>query len=257
MLKQNNLGGEPRAMNKSLTIFFMLLSIGCANAQERADDFNVGPYEVYYKGPGDVNFRLRKGIDLYEYFGLQKDTVIQVEDMAPKQLNHAVQVSLFGRAGLFRYSSFDSMSCGLEVDWKQRIANKTYINGGLSIGYGTAARLNVFEEFWEVGIPVSLELTNLNKTKSSLYGSIGIAPTYCSVINTRNIMLTAGDVPENNKGIYFAPRLDCGGYIPIGRIIVKAGLSFRYRINSSAIKQKVYYQIIERSIFGVNLGLVF
>lgn len=57
----------------------MLLSINYVNAQNEVDDFNVGPYEVYYKGKGDVNFRLKKGVDLYEYFGLKKDTLFRFQ----------------------------------------------------------------------------------------------------------------------------------------------------------------------------------
>lgn len=44
-------------MKKLLLVTAMLLSIGYAKAQDVVDDFNVGPYEVYYKGQGDVNFR--------------------------------------------------------------------------------------------------------------------------------------------------------------------------------------------------------
>ena len=114
-------------MKKLLLVTSMLLSIGFAKAQDVVDDFNVGPYEVYYKGQGDVNFRLKKGVDLYEYFGLKKDTIIQVSEAKPEPLKHGVELSFFGETGMSRRARY-SMVYGLEGAWKQKIANKTYFS---------------------------------------------------------------------------------------------------------------------------------
>ena len=46
------------------------------NAQTVVDNFNVGPYIVDYNGRGDVKYRLRDNIDLYEFFELKMDTTI-------------------------------------------------------------------------------------------------------------------------------------------------------------------------------------
>lgn len=63
-------------MKKIVLVLCGIFAATMAKSQAVIDNFTVGPYEVDYKGEGDVNFRLRKGVDLYKYFGLKKDTVI-------------------------------------------------------------------------------------------------------------------------------------------------------------------------------------
>lgn len=66
-------------MRTLLLMILFIVSINGGKAQNTIDNFYVGPYEVDYRGQGDINYRLRKGIDLYEYYGLKKDTIIQTE----------------------------------------------------------------------------------------------------------------------------------------------------------------------------------
>ena len=64
-------------MKKIITISSLLV-IAMAGFAQSVDNFEVGPYEIDYKGPGDYKYRLRKDVNLYDYFGLKKDTTILV-----------------------------------------------------------------------------------------------------------------------------------------------------------------------------------
>ena len=244
-------------MKKLLLVTAMLLSIGYAKAQDVVDDFNVGPYEVYYKGKGDVNFRLKKGVDLYEYFGLKKDTIIQVSEAKPEPLKHGVELSFFGETAMYRCARY-SMVYGLEGAWKQRIANKTYFNGGLSFGYASTTITNLKEDVMEIGVPLSVELANLNSKKATLYGSIGLSPTYYTTMSAKYINALEGTAdPQKYSGLYIAPRIELGGYIPVGKQIIKVGVNWRYKINCSTKDYDLYYQIVGRTFIGANIGIIF
>lgn len=243
-------------MKKLLLYAAMLLSIGFAKAQDVVDDFNVGPYEVYYKGQGDVNFRLKKGVDLYEYFGLKKDTIIQVEAKL-ESLKHGVELCFFGETGLYRCARY-SMAYGLEGAWKQRIANKTYFNAGLSFGYASTTIFNLMEDIMEIGVPLSVEFANLNKKKGTLYGSIGLSPTYYSTLSAKYIIASEGTSdPQKYCGLYIAPRIEFGGYIPVGKQVIKIGLNCRCKMNCTNKDYDIYYQIVGRTFIGANIGIIF
>lgn len=243
-------------MKKILLVISMLFCISYVNAQNEGDDFNVGPYEVYYKGQGDVNYRIRKGVDLYEYFGLKKDTVIQVSEAKPEPLKHGVELSFFGETGMYRCARY-SMVYGLEGAWKQRIANKIYFNGGLSFGYASTTISNIKEDIMEIGVPLSVELANLNSKKATLYGSVGLSPTYYRTMSAKYINVPEGTAyPQKYSGLYIAPRIELGGYIPVGKQIIKVGVNWRYKINCSNKDYDLYYQIVGRTFIGANIGVI-
>ena len=54
----------------------LIAGVIAAKAQTDVDNFNVGPYVVDYNGKGDVKYRLRDNINLYEFFELKMDTTI-------------------------------------------------------------------------------------------------------------------------------------------------------------------------------------
>lgn len=244
-------------MKKFFFIAIMLMSIGCANAQDVSDVFNVGPYEVYYKGQGDVDFRLKKGVDLYEYFGLKKDTIIQISEAKPEPLKHGVELRFFGETGMYRCARY-SMVYGLEGAWEQRIANKTYFNGGFSLGYASTTITNLKEDIMEIGVPLSVEIANLNTKKATLYGSIGVSPTYYSTVSAEYLNAPEGaNAPEKYNGLYIALRMELGGYIPVGKQIIKVGVNWRYKINCSTKDYDLYYRIVGRTFIGANSGIIF
>lgn len=105
-----------------------LLTTTMAKSQEVIDNFQVGPYEVDYMGKGDVNFRLKKNINLYEYFKLQKDTIIaESKKVQPIKKGFEVGVTYlmprFGVKGAFN-------SFGVYGSAKTRVSNNTYLNYG-------------------------------------------------------------------------------------------------------------------------------
>ena len=111
------------------TIFLILcglLTTTMAKSQEVIDNFQVGPYEVDYMGKGDVNFRLKKNINLYEYFKLQKDTIIaESKKVQPIKKGFEVGVTYsmprFGVKGAFN-------SFGVYGSAKSKVTNNIYLN---------------------------------------------------------------------------------------------------------------------------------
>lgn len=243
-------------MKKFLLLVTMLFSLGAVNAQDVVDDFNVGPYEVYYKGLGDVNFRLKKGIDLYEYFGLKKDTIINIVEPKAEPLKNGIQVSAYFETAMYEIARY-SMVYGIEGIWKHRIANYTYLNAGLSLGIASTTITNLEQDVLETGVPISIEWTNLNPRRTNLYGGIGVSPTYFSTMNASYKTAPEGVTPEKHNGVYVAPRVDVGCYVPVGSQYVKVGISWRYKFNCSGKDYNMYQMINGRTYIGANLGIIF
>lgn len=238
-----------------------LLSISLGAYAQVVENFEVGPYEVDYKGAGDYKFRLRKGVDLYDYFGLKKDTTIVVADKTATPIKHAIQVNAF--LSIPRYlDNGTSNVWGIDGSWKQKIGNKLYYNAGLSFGvsfgkYGDAyenykdydkENYKYSETMFEIGLPLSIEWTNLNDKKATLYGGVGVVPTF--YLGAKNAM------GEKKSGFLIAPRIDVGGYLPIGKIPVRIGLFAQYNI-CCANGENLFKERIGRFFIGANVGLLF
>ena len=241
----------------SLLTFLTFSLVGFAQG---VDNFEVGPYEVDYKGPGDFKFRIRKDIDLYEYFGLTRDTIIEVTEQPVTPIYHGIQINAF--MSMPRYvANGVSNVWGVDGSWKQRIGQLLYLNAGLSFGmsfgkYGAAYMDypdwkdgGYSETMVEIGVPLSLELSKLNHTTASLYGSVGVIPTYYT--GGKN---AAG---ESKSGFMVAPRIDVGGYLPLGKQIVRLGGFAQYDINCSGGDDDIFKERIGRLFLGANIGLVF
>lgn len=237
-------------------MFFCIL--GC-RAQIVLDHFNVGPYMVDYIGPGEVKFRLMDGIDLYEFFELQRDTVINAERIAkrvaetPQGIKNAIQIS--GKLGANRFASKE---IGLEVIWKQNIGKNLYFNGGLSavIGHSNFS-LDFKRNMLEVGVPLQIEFGRPNTLKSSLYGTIGITPAYYSTINTKYWIKNEWKEGDTNEsGFLISPVLEFGGYIPLGPTIMRIGVYGTYKINCTPGDYDVYENEAGHCFLGAKLGIV-
>ena len=63
--------------------------------------------------------------------------------------------------------------------------------------------------------------------------------------------------PQKYSGLYIAPRIELGGYIPVGKQIIKVGVNWRYKINCSTKDYDLYYQIVGRTFIGANIGIIF
>lgn len=236
-----------------------LLTTTMANSQEVIDNFQVGPYEVDYMGKGDVNFRLNKNINLYEYFKLQKDTIIaESKKVQPIKKGFEIGVTYsmprFGVKGAF--NSFRVYGSA-----KTRVSNNTYLNYGgkiaFSYGHYNEEVNNLKDVLFEVGVPLSVEFANLNKGTSSLFASVGFTPAYYTTLSAKE-NISGKDVDVDKKsGLYVAPKVELGGYIPVNDHFLKIGLFGEYRISCTKAEDNIFKQRIGRAFVGANIAYVF
>ena len=246
-----------------MRIFFLilcgLLTTTMAKSQEVIDNFQVGPYEVDYMGKGDVNFRLKKNINLYEYFKLQKDTIIaESKKVQPIKKGFEVGVTYsmprFGVGGAFN-------SFGVYGSAKSKVTSNIYLNygGKIAISYGhyNEEVNNLKDVLFEVGVPLSVEFANLNKETSSFFASVGFTPAYYTTLSAKENK-DGKDVDADKKsGLYVAPKVELGGYIPVNDHFLKLGLFGEYRINCTKAEVNIFKQRIGRAFVGANIGYVF
>lgn len=232
----------------------LIAGVIATKAQTVVDNFNVGPYVVDYNGKGDVKYRLRDNINLYEFFELKMDTTI-ISLTREEPVKHAVQIS--GRVGANRYASKE---IGLEGVWKQMIGKNLYFNGGLSfaIGYSNFGEKGPKRNMFEVGVPLQIELGKLNHQSASLYGIFGIAPTFYSTMSaTKWEASTDKRVDDEKKsGFLVAPSLEFGGNLPVGATIMRIGVYGVYKINCTTSDYDVYKDVAGRMFLGAKIGIV-
>ena len=246
-------------MRTFFLILFGLLATTMAKSQEVIDNFQVGPYEVDYMGKGDVNFRLKKNINLYEYFKLQKDTIIaESKKVQPIKKGFEVGVTYsmprFGVKGAFNFF-------GVYGSAKSKVTNNIYLNygGKIAISYGhyNEEVNNLKDVLFEVGVPLSVEFANLNKDTSSFFASVGFSPAYYTTLSAKENK-DGKDVDADKKsGLYVAPKVELGGYIPVNNHFLKLGLFGEYRINCTKAEDNIFKQRIGRAFVGANIGYVF
>lgn len=247
-------------MKKLLTLCVMLVGIFTCSAQTVIDNFNVGPYIVDYNGQGDVKYRLRDNINLYEFFELKMDTtVIALAKEVP--VKHAIEIA--GNVGANRYASKE---IGLEGVWKQLIGKNLYFNGGLLLNFGLTnyGKDALKRNMLEIGIPLQIELGKLNHQYASLYGSFGITPTFYStmkaeggVIPTKEVDGQKVEIDVKKSGFLVAPSLEFGGNIPVGSTIMRIGVYAKYKINCTTSDFDVYTKGgAGRMFLGAKIGFV-
>lgn len=237
-----------------MTILFVASATGFA---QNVDNFNVGPYEVDYRGMGDYKIRMREGIDLYKFYNLKRDTVIQkATTIVSNPVSHAIQLSLFFENATYRAARYSNL-IGVEGVWKQQISDGLMLNGGVSLGLASCTCNIIKEGMFEVGIPISLELGKLNRNTASLYGSIGIIPTFYSNSTAEYDSETIKGDLEKYNGFYIAPKIEAGGYIPVDDNFIRFGVYFKHKINCSTKDYDIYKNVIGKTFFGVNVGFVF
>jgi len=239
---------------KKILSLGLLLMIAIVGYAQNVDHFEVGPYEVDYRGEGDFKYRLKKGMDIYKYFGLQKDTVVQQKDDLSTYVAHAIQIEVSFMLPRYAVNSCSNVF-GIDGTWKQRITDGVYFNGGLSLAmafckYGTAWN-DENESLFEIGVPLSIEFANIDKRQSSLYGGIGVVPTFYG--STKEINDVGG-----KSGLFVAPRIDFGGYIPVGNTLIRLGGFAQYNLNCAKDDhdKDVFKERIGRLFLGANIGLV-
>lgn len=183
-------------MKKFLTLCALLAGTLTCGAQTEIDNFNVGPYTVDYNGQGDVKYRLRDNIDLYEFFELERDTTI-VATVTEVPVEHAIQIS--GRVAANRFASKEF---GIEGEWKQKIGTNLYFNGGLSLAIDATnfTSKDKNQTMFEIGVPLQIELGKMNHQRASLYGIFGLAPTFYATLSAADIQVTKPIVDAPSAG---------------------------------------------------------
>lgn len=239
---------------KKLFISALLAGLSATSGYaQHVNNFDVGPYEVDYRNEDDFKFRLRKGIDLYDYFGLQRDTVVQILPAASEPVKHAFQLDLSFSLPAY-ISTGASTVWGIDGIWKQRIGKAVYFNAGVSLGasFGkySAKWNNRRETILEIGIPLSVEFTRLDRRKASVYCAVGIRPIFYATVKAKETYYGIHDA-EKESGLLIAPRADIGGYIPVGSRMLRLGFFAEYNIDD------LYKERIGACFVGLNVGLVF
>ena len=224
---------------KRILFLGALLMLSFVGFAQNVENFEVGPYEVDYKGAGDYKFRFRKGVDLYEYFGLKRDTTIQTIEVPNSPVKGAFQLNVAMSMPRYHYYGW-----GINGAWKQQIGTQLYFNGGLSANLLTGSSDPIFE----VGLPLSVELCNLDRNKASMYCGAGIVPTF--YVGGKD------EVNESKSGFFIAPRIDVGGYFPIAMKLIRLGAFLQYNINCTGGDHNIYKEQIGRFFIGANIGIV-
>ncbi len=241
---------------KKLIVLAILFATLSSYAQT-PDNFDVGPYEVSYKGEGDFRFRLRKDVNLYDYFGLKKDTIIQKKEVQTKPFNKGFQLNLFME--LPRRSV--TQLYGVGGNWKHKVGGITYINAGLSFAY-LFGKYNTYqmvknEAFMEIGLPLSVEFSKIDYKKASLYAGVGVVPAIYTTVKSEQIVNGEKTAGKEYFGALLSPRIDFGGYIPVYNKIIRVGVFGEYKINCSGSELNIYKDHIGCAFLGANIGVVF
>ena len=241
-------------MKRLLILCTLFAGVVTANAQKVVDNFTVGPYVVDYLGDGEVKYRLRDKIDLYEFFELRKDTTIVAASapVADVPVKHAIQVSGYVGSG-----PVNPKEIGASGVWKQNVARNLYFNGGISIAFGhdnteKRGKRNMFE----FGFPLQIEWTKLSYQKPSLFGIFGITPTAYATMSCSNWDGAPVQDYQKKSGFLIAPALEFGGNIPVGRILMRIGVYGQYKINCTTGEYDIYKQSAGRVFLGAKIGVV-
>ena len=168
-----------------------------------------------------------------------------------------------GRIGIPRFiAAGGSNVFGIDAGWKCRIGHGVYAGisamAALSTGKylrGSDSKSGAYHEldesFFEIGLPLSIELTNLDRKKASLYGCIGVMPAF--YFGAKGMT----DDDDKQSGLLVSPQLGVGGYVPITGLVVRIGLFAQYDINCSKDEFDIFKDRIGRFSLGGNIGVVF
>lgn len=227
-------------MKKIFTFCALIAGIVSANAQTVIDNFTVGPYEVDYNGQGDFKYRLRDNINLYEFFELQRDTVIVSNHVTEAFVKSAFQVNITGSAGLGTSKDF-----GIQGQYKFGFCQSWFFNAGISLDITNHRKdTNGKFDMFEVGILLEIEYGKMTYGKSSLYALAGITPAYYTTLSASN---------DNKKSaIYIAPHAEVGGTIPVGDKFLRIGVFGAYKICDNTYRIE-----IGRAFIGGKIGFIF
>lgn len=211
----------------SFATLFMLSIISCY--AQHVDSFEVGPYEVEYKGSGDYRFRIRKGIDLYDYFDLKKDTIIEIKQPLSQSLQNAWQIGAELTRRLWGFG-FEATQASVFGQYKLGIADCLYLNGGLSLGYQynrcfpeiVPGLDEIHAEIFELGVPLSIEYADLRINSSTFFVLGGLSPVFSTTVSQKE--RGKNQSLGKNTGFRVDPRIEFGVYTPFSTVMGRIGL---------------------------------
>lgn len=241
-------------MKRLLSIIACMTTIMLVNAQSVVDNFVVGPYIVEYSDQGDVKYRLREDVNLYEYFELKKDTTVVMCDKEIP-LNHAFGVNVY-----LGFNGSAGKDLGLQGVWKKKIATNLYFNAGLQLALDIAdfGPRSFRRSVMEAGVPLQIEWGKLNHERAGLYGLFSLTPSgYFTLSATKYNAKSKKRVDDIKKsGMLVSPQIEFGGNIPVGNVVMRIGAYFTYKINCTPSDYNIYREMMGSTAFGARIGLV-
>jgi hypothetical protein len=166
--------------------------------------------------------------------------------------------------GLHGYGLAGSMSTiSVSGNYKLRIGSQLFFSAGASVGLGIGDYGllwdNLNETMLEAGVPLALELADINRERASLYAMVGITPTFfTSMGNSTDSGIDAYDGYEFEKsGFFVAPVVGIGAYVPALGHLVRVGAFWQHDILFKDFDENVYARRIGRSVLGVEIGVAF
>ncbi len=238
-------------MRKLISLCAVLVGILSCSAQTVVDNFTVGPYIVDYTNQGDVKYRLKDNVDLYEFFELERDTTIIAYQEPIEPLNHGIQIQ-----ATIGTNTYNPKEFGLAGLWKQRVADNLYFNAGLSfmIDHTQASGNSALRTTFEIGVPLQIEWSNLSRQKASFYGLFGLTPNYYTTIKAGEGSHFYDGIKKS--GLMIAPSLEVGTNVPLGGCIIRLGVFGEYKLNCSNKDFNVYKESVGRAFFGGRLSVI-
>ncbi len=251
-----------------LTTLFALTTL--AGFSQLVHNFDVGPYEVNYLNRDEYDVKFRNNIDLYEYFGLKKDTIIQQVVKPAKPICHGFQVN--AAMSMPRYvPNGCSNVFGLEFHYKLRIYKVLFFN----VGASASMMFGKYSSMWnlisdntiEAGMPISLEVSRPDMRRSSLFAKLGVTPFYYNILCAENRVTGEPSLYKGLQGMVIAPRMDIGAYVPFedfcsedcfmsDKLIFVIGTFAQYNIQCTK-GANIYRDRIGRCFMGAYVGLIF
>lgn len=244
---------------KRVVFLISLFVAALTGVAQEVDNFDVGPYEVDYRGEGDFKYRLRRGVDLYDYFGLKRDTVI-TQPQSSQPMKQAFHAGLFYAVPPFGIKGSTNVY-GLEGGWSRSLSECFYFNVGLSLAFSSGKYNSRFNELNEVmfqaGVPLSVEFTRLDRQKASVYVGVGVVPTFYAATKAEIYVSKVKQSTEKESGFLVAPRIDFGGYVPVRGQVMRIGVFGQFNANCTNSDGNIFEDRIGRVFVGARVGLVF
>lgn len=262
---------------KKLLFFALFLILSTVGKAQDVDNFEVGPYEVEYKGTGDYRFRLRKGVNLYEYFDLKKDTVVKVQEQVaePPSVEKAWQTGLELGRRVWGFGINDATDLTLFAQYKMAIGKDVYFGAGLSATYQankatgtyiiegktlTKNSDNTLEaNIFELGIPLSIEYAKLKKHAATPFIGLTVTPLFSTTMSQK--IVNKYENLDGSHGLRIDPKLELGAYIPMGDYHARIGLFIRKGLSLSSSSSDnydlKYGDRTTRVSIGGNISILF